>query len=332
MSKTALITGVTGQDGRFLTDFLLKKGYTVYGLSSPMLSIDLSISQKVKLIKCDLSDTDTISSIIKIVQPDELYNLAAQSHVGLSFTMPIYTADINALGVLRILEAIKRHGLINKTRFFQASSAELFGVSKKFPQNEETPLEPNNPYGIAKLYAYWIVKNYRESYGEFASNGIMYNHESEYRPESFVTRKITMAAVNISKGVQDKLYLGNLDSRRDWGYASDFVECMWKILQHDKPDDFVISTGETHSVRDFATIAFKEVGINIEWIGDGLYEKGVDRDNGRIIIEVNPDFFRPSETWELMGNSKKAKLQLGWTHKTSFEQIVKKMVRYDNNI
>jgi len=333
MGKIALITGISGQDGWFLSELLLKKGYDVYGISSPKALIGIShLNKKVHLIQCDLTDTHSVTSVVEKIQPDEIYNLAAQSQVGLSFSIPIYTAEIDALGVLRILDAIRILGLNKKIKFFQASSAELFGASKDFPQTENTSFEPVNPYGIAKLYGYWITKNYRESYGIFASNGIMFNHESEYRGEIFVTRKISIGVAKIAKGLQDKLYLGNLDALRDWGYAKDYVECMWKMLQHNEADDFIIATGKNYSVRDFATIAFREVGIDIHWNGEGINEKGTDKKSGKILVEVNPDFYRPLDTWKLMGDPQKAMNHLGWTHKTKFDDLIKIMVQNDLKI
>lgn len=332
MEKIALITGITGQDGWFLSEFLLGKGYEVYGITQPsVLGGFAHLNQRIHLTQCDLRDSDSIIKIIEKTQPNEIYNLAAQSHVGLSFSMPIYTADIDALGVLRILEAIKILRLEKKTKVFQASSAELFGASKDLPQTEITPFSPCNPYAVAKLYGYWIVKNYRESYGIFASNGIMYNHESEYRGEAFVTRKVTVAAAKISKGLQNKLFLGNLDASRDWGYAKDYVECMWKMLQHIEADDFIIATGKIHTVRNFVTLAFHEVGIEIEWEGEGIEEKGIDKKSGKILIEINPEFYRPLESWQLVGNPKKARDILGWSYKTSLEDLVKIMVINDLN-
>lgn len=330
MSNIALITGITGQDGWFLSELLLEKGYVVYGTISSLVSGRVShLNKEIHLIQCDLSDTNSIINIINKIQPDEIYNLAAQSQVALSFSMPIYTSDIDALGVLRILEAIKTLGLSKKTKIFQASSAELFGVSKDFPQTEMTSFAPCNPYGVAKLYGYWIIKNYRESFGIFASNGILYNHESEFRSEAFVTRKITVAVAKIAKGLQDKLYLGNLNARRDWGYAKDYVECMWKMLQHTEADDFIIASGENHTVRDFVSQAFREVGIDIEWNSEGIEEKGIDKNSRKVLVEVNPEFYRPVETWQMMGDPNKAKELLGWSHKTSFEDLVKIMVQND---
>lgn len=332
MNKVALITGITGQDGWFLSEFLLEKGYDVYGITPPaMLSGVAHLNKEIHLFQSDLTDTDSLTDIIRKIQPDEIYNLAAQSSVELSFSLPIYTANIDALGVLRILEAIHMLGLEKKTRIFQASSAELFGASKEVPQLETTPFSPRNPYGVAKLYGYWMIKNYRESYGMFAVNGIMYNHESEYRRETFVTRKITIAASKIARGQQEKLYLGNLDAKRDWGYAKDYVECMWLMLQHKVPEDFIISTGESHTVREFATIAFNKVGIELKWSGEGREEQGIDLKTGKVLVEVNPQFYRPLDAEELVGNPKKARTLLKWDPKTSFEQLIEKMINRDYN-
>jgi len=330
MEKVALITGITGQDGWFLSEFLIEKEYKVIGIVSPsMLGDSTRLNKKIQLFQCDLTDTQSIAYIINKVEPDEIYNLAAQSSVELSFKIPIYTADIDALGILRILESVHMLGLERKTRIFQASSAELFGAVKESPQCETTNFCPRNPYGIAKLYGFWMVKNYRESYGMYAVNGIMYNHESEYRRDTFVTRKITLAASNIAKGLQEKLYLGNLDAKRDWGYAKDFIECMWLMLQQNEPEDFVISTGESHTVREFASIAFNKVGISIEWNGKGIEEKGIDVKSGKVIIEVNPQYYRPVDSDELVGNPIKAKTLLNWTPKTSFRQLIEIMVNKD---
>lgn len=330
MEKVALITGITGQDGWFLSEFLIEKEYKVAGIISPsMLGDSTKLNKQIQLFQCDLTDTQSIADLINKVQPDEIYNLAAQSSVELSFKIPIYTANIDALGILRILESVHMLGLEQKTRIFQASSAELFGAVLESPQYETTNFNPRNPYGIAKLYGYWIVKNYRESYGMYAVNGIMYNHESEYRRDTFVTRKITLAASNIAKGFQEKLHLGNLDAKRDWGYAKDFVECMWLMLQQNVPEDFVISTGESHTVREFVSIAFNKVGINIEWYGKGIDEKGIDVKTGKVIIEVNPQYYRPLDSDELVGNPLKAKTLLNWTPKTSFDQLIEIMVNKD---
>lgn len=341
--KKALITGITGQDGSYLAEFLIEKDYEVHGLirrsSYPNtqrikhLDIDLDGNSEIENLHLhygDLTDSNNIVNIIKEIGPDEIYNLAAQSHVRISFETPEYTADVDGIGTLRILEAIRILGLEEKTKVYQASTSELFGLIQEVPQKETTPFHPRSPYGVAKLYAYWITKNYRESYGIFASNGILFNHESPRRGENFVTRKITLAAARIKLGKQKKLYLGNLDSRRDWGYAKDYVECMWLILQNEKPDDFVIATGEMRTVREFCTYAFEEVGIKLRWEGEGINEKGVDTETNEIIVEVNPKFFRPAEVDLLIGDPTKAKEQLGWNpRKTSFEELVKLMVKED---
>ncbi|QNU23483.1 GDP-mannose 4,6-dehydratase [Geobacillus zalihae] len=346
--KRALITGVTGQDGSFLAEFLLEKGYEVHGIIRRSSSYnqerleDILSQEEVDAIKNiinnknfhlhygDLTDTSNIIRLIGEIRPDEIYNLAAQSHVRVSFDMPEYTADVDALGTLRILEAVRILGLTEKTRIYQASTSELYGKVQEVPQKETTPFYPRSPYGVAKLYAYWITKNYRESYGMFAVNGILFNHESERRGETFVTRKITLAAARIAQGKQDKLYLGNLDALRDWGYAKDYVECMWLMLQHDTPEDFVIATGEMHSVREFATLAFKYAGIEIEWQGEGINEKGIDKATGRVLIEVDPKYFRPAEVDQLLGDPAKAKKLLGWNPtKTPFEELVRIMVEAD---
>ncbi|AST06073.1 GDP-mannose 4,6-dehydratase [Anoxybacillus flavithermus] len=343
--KRALITGVTGQDGSFLAEFLLEKGYEVHGvirrsssynqerledILSPEEAEALKNNKNFHLHYGDITDTSNVIRLISEIRPDEIYNLAAQSHVRVSFDMPEYTADVDALGTLRILEAVRILGLTEKTRIYQASTSELYGKVQEVPQKETTPFYPRSPYGVAKLYGYWITKNYRESYGMFAVNGILFNHESERRGETFVTRKITLAAARIAQGKQDKLYLGNLDALRDWGYAKDYVECMWLMLQHDTPEDFVIATGEMHSVREFATLAFKYAGIDIEWQGEGLNEKGIDKATGRVLIEVDPKYFRPAEVDQLLGDPTKAKTLLGWNPtKTPFEELVRIMVEAD---
>ncbi|MCQ5363553.1 GDP-mannose 4,6-dehydratase [Anoxybacillus salavatliensis] len=343
--KRALITGVTGQDGSFLAEFLLEKGYEVHGvirrsssynqerledILSPEEAEALKNNKNFHLHYGDITDTSNVIRLISEIRPDEIYNLAAQSHVRVSFDMPEYTADVDALGTLRILEAVRILGLTEKTRIYQASTSELYGKVQEVPQKETTPFYPRSPYGVAKLYGYWITKNYRESYGMFAVNGILFNHESERRGETFVTRKITLAAARIAQGKQDKLYLGNLDALRDWGYAKDYVECMWLMLQHDTPEDFVIATGEMHSVREFATLAFKYAGIDIEWQGEGLNEKGIDKATGRVLIEVDPKYFRPAEVDQLLGDPTKAKTLLGWNPtKTPFEELVRVMVEAD---
>lgn len=338
--KKALITGITGQDGAYLAEFLLKKGYEVHGIKrrSSLFNTDRidhlyhdvhTEGNKLFLHFGDLTDSSNLIRIMQEVQPDEVYNLAAQSHVQVSFEMPEYTADVDALGTLRILEAIHLLGLEKKTRFYQASTSELYGLVQEIPQKETTPFYPRSPYACAKLYAYWITVNYREAYGIYACNGILFNHESPNRGENFVTRKITRAVSRIKLGLQDRLYLGNLSAKRDWGYAKDYVEMMWLMLQQDKPDDYVIATGETREVREFTEIAFKEVGINIEWQGKGVDEKGIDKATGRVLVEVDPRYFRPTEVEFLLGNPAKAKQKLGWVPRTSFGELVKKMIQYD---
>ena len=334
--KTALITGITGQDGSYLSEFLLEKGYSVHGIIRRS-SVDfreriahLEGHKNFHLHYGDLGDTLSLIQVVSKVRPDEIYNLAAQSHVQVSFDSPEYTANIDATGVLRILEAVRQCGLEKSCRIYQASTSELYGRVESVPQNEETPFHPYSPYAIAKQYGYWIVKEYREAYGMFCCNGILFNHESERRGENFVTRKITLAAARIAQGYQDKLYLGNLNSLRDWGYAKDYIECMWLILQQPTPDDFVIATGEYHTVREFATLAFKEVGIELEWRGDGIDEKGFDKKTGKALVEVDPKYFRPAEVDQLLGNPAKAKTKLGWNpQKTSFQDLVKIMVQHD---
>ena len=334
--KTALITGITGQDGSFLSEFLLEKGYQVHGIVRRS-SVDrkeriehLESNSNFHIHYGDMTDSISLVKIVTAVKPDEIYNLAAQSHVKVSFEVPEYTADADAVGTLRMLEAIRMAGLENTCKFYQASTSELFGKVQEIPQSETTPFYPYSPYAAAKQYAFWIVRNYREAYHIFASNGILFNHESGRRGETFVTRKITLAAANIAAGKQDKLYLGNLDSLRDWGYAKDYVECMWLILQHDKPDDFVIATGEQHSVREFCTLSFKYVGIELEWQGKGVDEKGIDKKTGKVLVEVSPEFFRPTDVVTLLGDPAKAKSTLGWNPtKTSFEELVKLMTEND---
>lgn len=334
--KTALITGVTGQDGSYLSEFLLDKGYRVYGIirrssTEKKERIDhLMLNPNFLIRYGDLTDSLSLVRIIKESQPDEIYNLAAQSHVQVSFEVPENTGDVDAIGMLRILEAVRLLGLERKTRIYQASTSELFGKVQETPQKETTPFYPYSPYACAKQYAYWIIKNYREAYGVFAVNGILFNHESERRGETFVTRKITLAAAKIAAGVQDKLYLGNLNALRDWGYAKDYVECMWLMLQHDQPEDFVIATGEQYSIRDFCERAFSHAGIDIIWQGEGLNEKGIDRATDRILIEVDPRFFRPTEVETLLGDPTKAKTVLGWDpRKTSFDELVRLMMISD---
>ncbi len=334
--KKALITGVSGQDGSYLSEFLLEKGYEVHGIVRRS-SVDkkeridhLEANKNFHLHYGDMTDSISLVKIVTAVKPDEIYNLAAQSHVKVSFEVPEYTADADAVGTLRMLEAIRMAGLEKTCRFYQASTSELFGKVQEIPQKETTPFYPYSPYAAAKQYAFWIVRNYREAYGIFASNGILFNHESERRGETFVTRKITLAAANIAAGKQDKLYLGNLDALRDWGYAKDYVECMWLMLQHDKPDDFVIATGEQYSVRDFCTLSFKYAGIELEWQGEGVNEKGIDKKTGKVLVEVSPDFFRPTDVVTLLGDPTKAKTVLGWNpRKTSFEELVKIMTEND---
>ena len=336
MQKTALITGVTGQDGSFLSEFLLEKGYDVHG-TIRRSSVDfreriahLEGHPNFHLHYADLCDSMSILQVVQKVKPDEIYNLAAQSHVQVSFDSPEFTADVDATGVLRVLEAVRICGLADKCRIYQASTSELYGKVEEVPQNENTPFHPYSPYAVAKLYGFWIVKEYREAYNMFCCSGILFNHESERRGETFVTRKITLAAARIAQGKQEKLLLGNLSSLRDWGYARDYVECMWLILQNDKPEDFVIATGEQHSVREFATLAFKNVGINLRWEGEGIDERGIDIATGRIIVEVSPDFYRPTDVVNLWGDPTKAKAKLHWNpSKTSFEQLVKIMTDAD---
>ncbi|MBO6244479.1 MAG: GDP-mannose 4,6-dehydratase [Clostridia bacterium] len=335
--KKALITGITGQDGSFLSELLLEKGYEVHGIvrRSSIEKYDRikHIVDKLILHYGDVSDSLCIINIINEVQPDEIYNLAAQSHVHVSFGVPEYTANVDAIGTLRVLEAVRILGLKSKTRIYQASTSELFGKVEEVPQSETTPFHPYSPYAVAKQYAFWISKEYREAYGLFVSNGILFNHESERRGETFVTRKITIAAARIACGLQEKLYLGNLDSLRDWGYAKDYVECMWLILQNDKADDFVIATGIQHSVRDFTTLAFKNVGIELKWKGKGIDEKGIDIKTGNIIVEVSKDFYRPTDVVNLLGNPNKAKTVLGWNpQKTTYEALVRIMSEYDYNL
>ena len=336
MAKVALITGITGQDGSFLSEFLLDKGYDVHGIIRRS-SVDfreriahLEGRERFHLHYGDLSDTSSLVKVISIVRPDELYNLAAQSHVQVSFDSPEVTADIDATGVLRVLEAVRITGLAGSCRIYQASSSELYGKVEEVPQNEETPFHPYSPYAVAKQYGFWIIREYREAYHMFCCSGILFNHESERRGETFVTRKITLAAARIAQGKQDKLYLGNLSSMRDWGYAKDYVECMWLMLQNEKPEDFVIATGVQHSVREFASLAFHYAGIELEWKGTGIDEKGVDRTTGRILVEVVPDFYRPTDVVNLLGDPGKAQRKLGWNPaRTSFEELVRLMVEHD---
>ena len=345
VNKVALITGITGQDGSFLAEFLLEKGYEVHGIIRRSSSFntgriehlyfdewvrDMKQQRSINLHYGDMTDSSSLIRIIQMTQPDEIYNLAAQSHVKVSFDVPEYTAESDATGTLRLLEAVRILGLERKTRIYQASTSELFGLVQETPQRETTPFYPRSPYGVAKLYGYWITKNYRESYGMFAVNGILFNHESERRGETFVTRKITLAAARIAAGQQDKLYLGNLDALRDWGYARDYVECMWLMLQHEQPEDFVIATGEQHSVREFTERAFAHVGIELRWQGEGVGEQGIDQATGRVLVEVDPKYFRPAEVETLLGDPTKAKTLLGWNpQKTSFEELVRLMVEHD---
>ncbi|MCI7019114.1 MAG: GDP-mannose 4,6-dehydratase [Clostridiales bacterium] len=337
MSKVALITGITGQDGSYLAEFLLEKGYEVHGITrrasiSNTTRID-HILDKIKLHDGDLSDSSSLIRIISIVQPDEIYNLAAQSHVQVSFDVPEYSGDVDALGVLRILEACRILGLTKKTKFYQASTSELFGKVEEVPQRETTPFHPYSPYAVAKQYGFWITKEYREAYGMFAVNGILFNHESERRGENFVTRKITLAAGRIAEGLQDHLELGNMDSLRDWGYAKDYVECMWMILQHETPEDFVIATGEQHTVRDFTEKAFAANGMTIRWEGKGIDEKGYDAETGKLLVSVNPQWFRPTDVDNLWGDPTKAKTVLGWNpQKTSYEELVRIMAVHDRQL
>ncbi|WP_064974660.1 GDP-mannose 4,6-dehydratase [Alistipes provencensis] len=334
--KTALITGITGQDGSFLAEFLLQKGYDVHG-TIRRSSVDfreriahLEGLPHFHLHYADLGDSMSLLQVIGKIRPDEIYNLAAQSHVQVSFDAPEFTADVDATGVLRILEAVRQCGLADTCRIYQASTSELYGKVEEVPQNENTPFHPYSPYAVAKLYGYWIVKEYREAYGMFCCSGILFNHESERRGETFVTRKITLAAARIAQGKQDKLYLGNLSSLRDWGYAKDYVECMWLILQNKTPEDFVIATGEQHSVREFCYLAFKYAGIELEFVGEGEDEKGIDKATGKVLVEVSPDFYRPTDVVNLWGDPTKAKAELGWNPtRTSFEQLVRIMVDAD---
>ena len=343
--KGALITGITGQDGSFLAELLLEKGYDVHGIVRRSSSFntgriehlyiselinDMHKERPVQLHYGDLTDSESLIRIIREVKPDEIYNLGAQSHVRVSFEVPEYTADTDAIGVLRILEAVHFLGMEKTCKIYQASTSELYGLVQEIPQNEKTPFYPRSPYAVAKLYGFWIMRNYRESYGMFCANGILFNHESERRGETFVTRKITLAASRIAQGMQKKLYLGNLNALRDWGYAKDYVECMWLMLQQEKPDDFVIATGEQHSVREFCQIAFAEAGIDLEFKGSGIEEKGYNKKTNECIIEVDPKYFRPAEVETLLGDSTKAKTVLGWNpRKTSFEELVKIMVKHD---
>lgn len=346
MQKTALITGITGQDGSFLAEFLLNKGYEVHGILRRSSSFNTAriehlyfdewikdTQQQHKALQLhygDMTDSSSLFRIIQKVKPTEIYNLAAQSHVKVSFDVPEYTAECDAVGTLRVLEAVRDLGMEKTCKIYQASTSELFGLVQEIPQKETTPFYPRSPYGVAKQYGFWITKNYREAYGMFAVNGILFNHESERRGETFVTRKITLAAARIAQGLQEKLYMGNLDSLRDWGYAKDYVECMWLMLQHHTPEDFVIATGEMHSVREFCTLAFKEAGIELRWEGKGVDEKGIDCKTNKILVEVDPLYFRPTEVEQLLGDPTKAKTVLGWNPTaTSFIELVKIMLKHD---
>ena len=340
MTKTALITGITGQDGAYLAEFLLNKGYIVHGIKRRSSSFNTERidhlyrdphERNVNFFMHygDLTDSTNLIRIIQETQPDEIYNLAAQSHVQVSFDTPEYTANSDAIGTLRLLEAIRILGLEKKTKFYQASTSELYGKVQEIPQSETTPFYPRSPYGAAKLYAYWVTVNYREAYGIYACNGILFNHESPIRGETFVTRKITMAVARIKKGLQEKLYLGNLDAKRDWGFAGDYVEAMWLMLQQDEPDDLVIATGETHSVREFVELAFGEVGIEIEWRGEGVDEVGVDAATRDVMVEIDPRYYRPTEVELLLGDPTKAKEKLGWEAKVELRELVKMMVEGD---
>lgn len=340
MSRVALVTGATGQDGAYLIRFLLNKGYVVHGLKRRASSFnterldDLYIDPheevtNLRLHYGDMTDSTNLIRIVQDVQPDEIYNLAAQSHVQVSFETPEYTANADALGTLRLLEAIRILQMGDKTRIYQASTSELFGKVQEVPQSESTPFYPRSPYGAAKLYAYWIIVNYRESYGMHASNGILFNHESPWRGETFVTRKITRAVAAITHGMQERLYLGNLDALRDWGHARDYVDGMWRILQHEQPDDYVLATGEMHSVREFVELAFRYVGVEIVWKGEAVKEKGLDSKSGKVLVEVDPKYFRPAEVEQLLGDPSKARRVLNWTHTTTFPELVKEMVEAD---
>ena len=336
MAKKALITGVTGQDGSYLAEFLMNKGYDVHG-TIRRSSVDyreriahLEGKPNFHLHYADMGDSMSIMQVVAKVRPDEIYNLAAQSHVQVSFDAPEFTADVDAVGVLRVLEAVRLCGLADSCRIYQASTSELYGKVEEVPQNELTPFHPYSPYAVAKLYGFWIVKEYREAYNMFCCSGILFNHESERRGETFVTRKITLAAARIAQGKQEKLYLGNLSSLRDWGYAKDYVECVWLILQHERPEDFVIATGVQHSVREFCYLAFKYAGIELEFQGEGLDEKGIDKATGKVVVEVSPDFYRPTDVVNLWGDPSKAKKELGWNPQTtSFEELVRIMVKHD---
>ncbi len=345
MSNIALITGITGQDGSFLAEFLIEKGYEVHGILRRSSSFntqriehlyltewvrDTKQQRQVNLHYGDMTDSSSLIRILQQVKPTEIYNLAAQSHVKVSFDVPEYTAEADAIGTLRILEAVRILGMEKTCRIYQASTSELFGLVQEVPQKETTPFYPRSPYGVAKQYGFWITKNYRESYGMYAVNGILFNHESERRGENFVTRKITLGAARIAQGMQDKLYMGNLSALRDWGYAKDYVECMWLILQQDEPEDYVIASGEMHTVREFCTMAFHEAGIDLRWEGEGVNEKGIDTATGRVLVEVDPKYFRPAEVEQLLGDPTKARTKLGWNpQKTSLAELVRIMVKHD---
>ena len=345
MKKIALITGITGQDGSYLAELLVEKGYEVHGIIRRSSSFntgriehlyieelieDLKSKRKLRLHYGDMTDSSNLIRLIQTIQPTEIYNLAAQSHVKVSFEVPKYTAETDGIGTLRILEAIRICGLEKTCKIYQASTSELYGKVQETPQSETTPFYPRSPYGVAKIYAFWITKNYREAYGMFAVNGILFNHESERRGETFVTRKISLAAARIAKGVQSKLYLGNLDAKRDWGYAKDYVKCMWSMLQHHTPEDFVIATGEQHTVREFVEKAFEVLSIQITWEGKGANEKGIDSKTGKVIVEIDPKYYRPTEVETLLGDPTKARTVLGWDPKeTSFDELVRLMVESD---
>ncbi|MCI8860981.1 MAG: GDP-mannose 4,6-dehydratase [Lachnospiraceae bacterium] len=341
MNKRAIITGITGQDGSYLAELLLEKGYEVYGLFrrgstdtagriAHLLKKQGDEERRLHLIYGDMTDSLNLVRLMLEIRPDEVYNLAAQSHVAVSFEVPEYTADTDGIGVLRILEAVRAAGLAKTTRIYQASTSELYGKAEEIPQRETTPFHPRSPYAAAKLYGYWITRHYREAYGMYAVNGILFNHESPRRGENFVTRKITLAVADILAGRQEKLYLGNLNAKRDWGYAGDYVECMWRMLQQNTPEDFVIATGETHTVREFTEEAFRQGGIELRWKGGGAEEQGIDRRTGKILVEVSPEFFRPAEVDLLLGDPSKAKELLGWNPtKTAFKELVRMMVEHD---
>lgn len=345
MSKIALITGITGQDGSYLAELLIEKGYQVHGIIRRSSSFnteriehlyieelieDLHSKRKLELHYGDMTDSLNLIRLIQTIRPDEIYNLAAQSHVKVSFEVPEYTAETDGIGTLRLLEAIRICGLEKSCKIYQASTSELYGKVQEIPQSETTPFYPRSPYGVAKIYAFWITKNYREAYGMFAVNGILFNHESERRGETFVTRKISLAVARIAKGTQKKLYLGNLEAKRDWGYAKDYVKCMWLMLQHDQPEDFVIATGIQHSVREFVALAFKQVGIDIIWKGSGINEKGINKKTNKVLVEIDSKYYRPTEVDTLLGDPSNAKLKLGWNpNETSFIRLVEKMVKSD---